>query len=171
MREVSGPIIAIPLTLVAVFVPLGLMSGVTGQFYKQFAMTIAISTVISAFNSLTLSPALAALILRPANAPKDRLTRVIDRVFGRFFRVFNEVFRRRSDSYSQSVGTMITRQGLMLGLYVFLIGAPALIGMWLPPGFVPQLDKDYLISFSQLPNGASLDRSEDVMRQMVDIAR
>ncbi len=171
MREVSGPIIAIALTLVAVFVPLAFMSGVTGQFYKQFAMTIAISTVISAFNSLTLSPALAALILRPANAPKDRLTRVIDRVFGRFFRVFNEVFRRRSDSYSQSVGTMISRKGLMLGLYVFLIGAAALIGMVVPRGFVPQLDKDYLISFAQLPNGASLDRSEDVMRQMVDIAR
>src|SRR5258708_3645827 len=171
MREVSGPIIAIALTLVAVFVPLAFMTGVTGQFYKQFAMTIAISTVISAFNSLTLSPALAALILRPANAPKDRLTRVIDRVFGRFFRVFNEVFRRRSDSYSQSVGTMISRKGLMLGLYVFLIAAAALIGMVVPRGFVPQLDKDYLISFAQLPNGATLDRSQDVMRQMVDIAR
>src|SRR5260370_33976133 len=132
MREVSGPIIAIPLTLVAVFVPLAFMSGVTGQFYKQFAMTIAISTVISAFNSLTLSPALAALILRPANAPKDRLTRVIDRVFGRFFRVFNEVFRRRSDSHSQGDGTMISRKDLMLGRYVFLIRAAALICMVVP---------------------------------------
>src|SRR6202795_4593437 len=122
MSEVSGPIIAIALTLVAVFVPLAFMSGVTGQFYKQFAMTIAISTVISAFNSLTLSPALAALILRPATAPKDRLTRVMDRVFGRFFRAFNGMFRRRSDSYSQSVGTMISRKGLMMGLYVLLIG-------------------------------------------------
>jgi len=111
------------------------------------------------------------LILRPANAPKDRLTRVIDRVFGRFFRAFNGMFRRRSDSYSQSVGTMISRKSLMLGLYVFLIAAAALIGMVVPRGFVPQLDKDYLISFAQLPNGASLDRSEDVMRQMVDIAR
>src|ERR1700688_285505 len=171
MREVSGPIVAIAATLVAVFVPLAFMNSLTGQFFKQFAMTIAISTVISAFNSLTLSPALAALILRPATAPKDRLTRVIDRLFGRFFRAFNAMFRRRSDSYSQSVGTIISRKGLMLGLYVFLIGAAALLGMEVPRGFVPQLDKDYLISFAQLPNGATLDRSEDVMRQMVDIAR
>jgi multidrug efflux pump len=171
MREVSGPIIAIALTLVAVFVPLAFLSGVTGQFYKQFAMTIAISTVISAFNSLTLSPALAALILRPATAPKDRLTSVIDRVFGGFFRAFNEVFRRRADSYSQSVGTMISRKGLMLGLYVLLVVAAGLIAAVVPRGFVPQLDKDYLISFAQLPNGATLDRSEEVMRQMVEIAR
>jgi multidrug efflux pump len=171
MREVSGPIIAIALTLVAVFVPLAFMSGVTGQFYKQFAMTIAISTVISAFNSLTLSPALAALILRPATAPKDRLTRMMDRIFGGFFRVFNETFRRRSDSYSYRVGTIVSRKGLMLGLYVFLIAAAAWIGMVVPRGFVPQLDKDYLISFAQLPTGATLDRSEDVLRQMVEIAR
>src|ERR1700676_2466583 len=163
--------IGIVLTVVAVFVPLAFMSGVTGQFYKQFAMTIAISTVISAFNSLTLSPALAALILRPAAAPRDRLTRVMDRLFGRLFRVFNEMFRRGSDSYSHSVGKIIGRKGLMLGLYVLLIGAAALIGIVVPRGFVPQLDKDYLISFAQLPTGATLDRSEEVLLQMVEIAR
>src|SRR6185436_20993967 len=94
MREVSGPIIAIALALVAVFVPLAFMSGLTGQFYRQFAMTIAISTVISAFNSLTLSPALAALLLKGHHEPKDWLTRGMDQVFGWFFRGFNRFFTR-----------------------------------------------------------------------------
>ena len=96
MREVSGPIIAIALVLVAVFVPLAFISGLTGQFYKQFAVTIAISTVISAINSLTLSPALAALLLRGHDAPKDALTRGMDRAFGWLFRGFNRMFHRLS---------------------------------------------------------------------------
>src|SRR3546814_7569961 len=88
MREVSGPIIAIALVLCAVFVPMAFLSGVTGQFYKQFAVTIAISTVISAINSLTLSPALAARLLKAHDAPKDRPSRLIDRLFGWLFRPF-----------------------------------------------------------------------------------
>ena len=100
MREVSGPIIAIALVLCAVFVPLAFISGLTGQFYKQFALTIAISTVISAFNSLTLSPALAALLLKPHDAPKDWLTRVMDALFGWFFRAFNRLFGAASNGYS-----------------------------------------------------------------------
>src|SRR5690606_18438167 len=100
MTEVSGPIIAIALVLVAVFVPLAFISGLTGQFSKQFALTIAISTVISAFNSLTLSPALAALLLRGHDAPKDRLTRIMDFLFGWLFRGFNAVFTRGSQAYS-----------------------------------------------------------------------
>ncbi|EMO2575344.1 multidrug efflux RND transporter permease subunit AdeG, partial [Acinetobacter baumannii] len=107
MREVSGPIIAIALTLVAVFVPLAFMTGLTGQFYKQFAMTIAISTVISAFNSLTLSPALAALLLKGHDAKPDALTRIMNRLFGRFFALFNRVFSRASDRYSQGVSRVI----------------------------------------------------------------
>src|SRR5690606_15324942 len=89
MREVSGPIIAIALTLVAVFVPLAFMTGLSGQFFKQFAMTIAISTVISAFNSLTLSPALSALLLKGHHEKPDRLTMLMNRVLGGFFRGFN----------------------------------------------------------------------------------
>src|SRR3712207_8238450 len=96
----SGPIIAIALVLVAVFIPLAFISGLTGQFYKQFAVTIAISTVISAINSLTLSPALAALLLRDHHAPKDRLTQVMDKLFGWLFRRFNSGFRRGADAYS-----------------------------------------------------------------------
>ena len=170
MREVSGPIVAIALTLVAVFVPLAFMSGLTGQFYKQFAMTIAISTVISAFNSLTLSPALAAILLKDHHAPKDALTRAIDRVFGPFFTVFNRVFQRGSASYGAGVGKVISRKFSMLILYGVLLAAAALFARIVPGGFVPAQDKDYLVSIVQLPNSASLERTEKVIREMADIA-
>ncbi|CAN7674061.1 efflux RND transporter permease subunit [Trinickia sp. LjRoot230] len=169
MREVSGPIIAIALTLVAVFVPLAFMSGLTGQFYKQFAMTIAISTVISAFNSLTLSPALCAILLRSHDAPADLPTRVMNRIFGGFFRGFNKVFKRGSTAYSSGVKSVLGRKSLMLGIYVVLVVATVLVTRAVPGGFVPAQDKEYLIAFAQLPNGATLDRTEKVMRDMGDI--
>lgn len=171
MQEVSGPIIAIALTLVAVFVPLAFMSGLTGQFYKQFAMTIAISTVISAFNSLTLSPALAALLLKGHDEPKDRLTRIIDKVFGPFFTVFNKVFHRGSESYGRGVNRFIGRKFVMLALYAVLLGGAVLMGKVVPGGFVPAQDKDYLVSIVQLPSGSSLDRTEAVVREMSEIAK
>ncbi|MDQ2104668.1 efflux RND transporter permease subunit [Azospirillum isscasi] len=170
MQEVSGPIIAIALTLVAVFVPLAAMSGLTGEFYKQFAMTIAISTVISAFNSLTLSPALAAVLLRAHDQPQDWLTRAMNRVFGGFFRLFNRVFHRASTGYGRGVGGVVRHKGLMMLVYVGLLGVTVLLGRTVPMGFVPAQDKEYLISFAQLPNGASLDRTEAVIREMTDIA-
>lgn len=170
MTEVSGPIIAIALVLVAVFVPLAFISGLTGQFYKQFALTIAISTVISAFNSLTLSPALAALLLRGHDAPKDRLTRVMDFLFGWFFRGFNAVFSRGSRAYSSGVKGVISRKTLMMGVYLLLIGATVFFFKAVPGGFVPPQDKQYLVGFTQLPDGASLDRTEDVIRRISDIA-
>ena len=95
MDEVSGAVVAIAIVLTAVFVPTALISGITGQFYRQFALTIAVATVISAFNSLTLSPALAAMLLRPRDAKKDFLTRGIDFLLGWFFRLFNKTLRRR----------------------------------------------------------------------------
>ena len=170
MQEVSGPIIAIALTLVAVFVPLAAMSGLTGEFYKQFAMTIAISTVISAFNSLTLSPALAAVLLRGHDQPQDWLTRAMNKVFGGFFRLFNRVFNRASTGYGRGVGGVVRHKGLMMLVYVGLLGVTVLLGRTVPMGFVPAQDKEYLISFAQLPNGASLDRTEAVIREMTDIA-
>ena len=170
MQEVSGPIIAIALTLVAVFVPLAAMSGLTGEFYKQFAMTIAISTVISAFNSLTLSPALAAVLLRGHDQPQDWLTRAMNRVFGGFFRLFNRVFHRASAGYGRGVGGVVRHKGLMMLVYVGLLAVTVLLGRTVPMGFVPAQDKEYLISFAQLPNGASLDRTEEVIRRMTDIA-
>src|SRR6201997_3314750 len=121
MQEVSGPIIAIALTLIAVFVPLAFMSGLTGQFYKQFAMTIAISTVISAFNSLTLSPALSALLLRGHGEKEDWLTRGMNLVLGGFFRRFNRVFHRGSESYGRGVNGVLRHKGAMLAVYVVLI--------------------------------------------------
>ncbi len=123
MREVSGPIVAIALVLCAVFVPLAFVPGLSGQFYKQFAVTIAISTVISAFNSLTLSPALSALLLRPHDAPKDALTRGMDAVLGGFFRWFNRVFKRSSAGYGRGVGAILRRKSVALVVYGLLIAA------------------------------------------------
>jgi multidrug efflux pump len=170
MQEVSGPIIAIALVLVAVFVPLAFITGLTGQFYRQFALTIAISTVISAFNSLTLSPALAALLLRGHDAPKDRLTRIMDKAFGWFFRGFNRFFGASSNAYGRGVGAILSRKSLVMGLYVVLLGVTFVLFRAVPGGFVPAQDKQYLIGFAQLPDAATLDRSEDVIRRMTDIA-
>ncbi|QDE39838.1 efflux RND transporter permease subunit [Luteibacter pinisoli] len=170
MQEVSGPIIAIALTLIAVFVPLAFMSGLTGQFYKQFAMTIAISTVISAFNSLTLSPALSALLLRGHDAPKDWFTRGMDRVFGPFFRLFNRSFVAAGTRYAHGVTGLIHRKGIVLCVYAVLLGLAVLVSRAVPGGFVPIQDKQYLITVIQLPNGASLDRTEDIVRQVGAIA-
>ncbi len=170
MREVSGPIIAIALTLVAVFVPLAFMTGLTGQFYKQFAMTIAISTVISAFNSLTLSPALAAMLLKGHNEKPDWLMRVMNRLFGRFFAAFNRFFGRASEKYSRGVTGVISRKASAMGVYLVLIAMTIGVASIVPGGFVPAQDKQYLISFTQLPNGASLDRTETVIRRMGEIA-
>lgn len=170
MREVSGPIIAIALVLIAVFVPLAFITGLSGQFYKQFALTIAISTVISAINSLTLSPALAALLLKGHDAPKDALTRGMDKVFGRFFGAFNKAFHRGSENYSRGVKGAISRKAVMLGVYLVLVLATTGLFKAVPGGFVPGQDKQYLIGFAQLPDGATLDRTEDVIRRISDIA-
>lgn len=170
MQEVSGPIIAIALTLIAVFVPIAFVSGLTGQFYRQFALTIAISTVISAFNSLTLSPALAALLLHKPGAPKDALARGMDKIFGKFFHWFNRVFKRSSLAYSSRVTQVIRHKTLALFVYGILISITIFMFYNVPTGYVPAQDKQYLVSFAQLPNGASLDRTENVIRRMSDIA-
>jgi multidrug efflux pump len=170
MKEVSGPIIAIALVLIAVFVPLAFISGLTGQFYKQFALTIAISTVISAINSLTLSPALAAMLLKSHDTPKDALTRGMDRVFGRFFAAFNRAFGRSANAYSGGVTKSIARKGAMLAVYFVLIALTVGLFKAVPGGFVPMQDKQYLIGFAQLPDGATLDRTEEVIRRMGEVA-
>ncbi|MBS0426518.1 MAG: multidrug efflux RND transporter permease subunit [Proteobacteria bacterium] len=171
MREVSGPIIAIALVLVAVFVPLAFISGLTGQFYRQFAVTIAISTVISAINSLTLSPALAALLLRGHDAPKDALTRGMDKTLGWLFRGFNRVFHRGSEAYSGGVKSVISRKTIMFVIYLALVGVTFGLFKAVPSGFVPTQDKQYLIGFAQLPDGATLDRTDDVIRRMGEIMK
>ncbi len=170
MREVSGPIIAIALVLVAVFVPLAFITGLSGQFYRQFALTIAISTVISAVNSLTLSPALAALLLKDHHAKKDWLTRFMDAIFGWFFRGLNRAFGAASHGYGRTVGGLLSRKSLVMIVYLGLVGATYVMFTAVPSGFVPAQDKQYLIGFAQLPDGATLDRTEDVIRKMSDIA-
>ena len=170
MEEVSGPIVAIALVLCAVFVPTAFIVGLSGQFYKQFALTIAISTVISAFNSLTLSPALAALLLKPHGAKKDRFTRAIDFVLGWFFKLFNRFFGRASGGYGKLVTHTLRSSAIAVAVYAGLIGLTILGFSRVPTGFVPTQDKGYLVSFAQLPNGATLDRTEDVIRRMSDIA-
>jgi hydrophobe/amphiphile efflux-1 (HAE1) family protein len=169
MEEVSGPIIAIALVLCAVFVPIAFVSGLTGQFYRQFALTIAFSTVISAVNSLTLSPALAAILLKPHGAAPDRLTRGINRGFGWLFRPFNRGFRSMSERYGNGVARLIRKSGIALGVYAGII-ALAFVGFRnVPAGFVPTQDKQYLVAFAQLPDAASLDRTEAVARRMAEI--
>ncbi|MBD8754274.1 efflux RND transporter permease subunit [Pseudomonas coleopterorum] len=171
MREVTGPIIATALVLCAVFVPAAFISGLTGQFYKQFALTIAISTVISAFNSLTLSPALAAVLLKGHDAPKDRFSRFLDKLLGGWlFRPFNRFFEKASHGYVGTVARVIRSSGIAMLLY-----AGFMVLTWFgfantPTGFVPSQDKQYLVAFAQLPDAASLDRTEDVIKRMSDIA-
>ncbi|SEM03231.1 hydrophobe/amphiphile efflux-1 (HAE1) family protein [Halomonas caseinilytica] len=170
MREVSGPIIAIGLVLCAVFVPMAFLSGVTGQFYRQFAATIAISTVISTINSLTLSPALAAMLLKPHGASRDRLTRLIDLAFGWVFRPFNRFFGSSSEKYQGAVSRSLHRRGGVFAIYVLLLVATGMMFQAVPPGFIPTQDKQYLIAGVKLPEGASLSRTDELLSQVGEMA-
>jgi len=171
MSEVTGPIIATALVLCAVFIPAAFISGLTGQFYKQFALTIAISTVISAFNSLTLSPALAAVLLRGHDAPKDRFSKVLDKLLGGWlFRPFNRFFEKSSHGYVGTVRRVIRGTGIALFVYAGLMVLTFFGFAHTPTGFVPAQDKQYLVAFAQLPDAASLYRTENVMKRMSEIA-
>ncbi|KAF0807765.1 hydrophobe/amphiphile efflux-1 (HAE1) family transporter [Alcanivorax xiamenensis] len=170
MKEVSGPIVAIGLVLCAVFIPMAFLSGVTGQFYRQFAVTIAISTVISTINSLTLSPALAAMLLRGHDAPKDRLTRIIDGLFGWLFRPFNRFFNSSSEKYQSAVGRSLSRRAVVFMVYLVLLVSTGLMFKVVPPGFIPTQDKQYLIAGVKLPEGASLERTDTLLKTVTDIA-
>jgi multidrug efflux pump len=170
MDEVSRPIVAIALVLCAVFVPVAFISGLTGQFYKQFALTIAFSTLISAFNSLTLSPALSAILLKPHGAAPDRLTRILDKALGWVFHPFNRAFKSGSTKYGNAVRGLIGKSAVALAVYGGLI-ALTLVGFKrVPPGFVPTQDKQYVVAYAQLPDAASLDRTESVIKRLSDIA-
>ncbi len=167
MKEVTGPIIATALVLCAVFIPTAFISGLTGRFYQQFALTIAISTVISAFNSLTLSPALAATLLKGHDQPRDRFSRVLDRLFGGWlFRPFNRFFERASHGYVGTVRRVLRGSSIALVVYAGLMGLTWLGFSSTPTGFVPPQDKQYLVAFAQLPDAATLDRSEAVIKDM-----
>jgi gold/copper resistance efflux pump len=165
MREVTGPIIAITSVLVAVFIPTAFLSGLTGQFYSQFALTIAISTGLSAFNSLTLSPALAAVLLRP----RPRLTDEPGAV-ARFFAVFDRLFSRLTQGYVRNAGRVLRKGALTMAIYGGLLALTVAGFQAVPSGFVPSQDKYYLVGIAQLPSGASLERTEAVVREITDLA-
>ncbi len=171
MNEVSGPVIAVALVLCAVFVPTAFVSGITGQFYRQFALTIAVSTVISAFNSLTLSPALSAILLKPHHAKKDWFAAGMDRVIGWFFKLFNKGFERTTNGYTRAVSSTVRRSGIALAIYAGLLGLTGFGFKSLPSGFIPPQDSGYLIVFAQLPDGASLERSQKIITRAGEIAR
>ena len=172
MDEVTGPIIAITSVLAAVFIPSAFLSGLQGEFYRQFALTIAISTILSAINSLTLSPALAGVLLKPhhGDAPRDRLTRLLDRLFGGFFARFNRFFDQLSGRYVGTVRRAVRASSIVGLVYAGFLGLTWLGFHQVPAGFVPMQDKYYLLSIAQLPPGASLDRTEAVVQQMSEIA-
>ncbi|WP_461784989.1 efflux RND transporter permease subunit, partial [Prosthecobacter sp.] len=170
MKEVTGPIVATALVLCAVFIPTAFISGLSGQFYKQFAVTIAISTVISAINSLTLSPALSALLLKSHHDKKDLITKAMDMLLGWFFRPFNRFFEWSSNVYVGIVKRTIRFSIIALMIYGGLVWATWRGFQIVPEGFVPAQDKAYLIGFAQLPEGSSLDRTDAVMRRMSEIA-
>ena len=171
MKEVTGPIVATALVLCAVFVPTAFISGLSGQFYQQFALTIAISTVISAINSLTLSPALAAILLKDHHAPKDGFSRLLDRLFaGWLFNPFNRMFERASNRYVGTVRRVLRGSSIAMLIYGGLLVLGYLGFSSTPTGFVPQQDKQYLVAFAQLPDAATLDRTETVIKRMSEIA-
>jgi hydrophobe/amphiphile efflux-1 (HAE1) family protein len=164
MNEVSRPIIAITLVLCAVFVPVAFVSGLTGEFYRQFALTIAISAVISAINSLTLSPALAAALLKPHDQQTDWLARGMHRLLGKPFGAFNRAFTATGNAYSRGLVSVLRRGGIAVAIYGGLILLTYLGFQAVPGGFIPLQDKQYVVAVAQLPPASSLDRTEEVTR-------
>lgn len=163
MEQVSGPVVAIALILSAVFVPTAFIPGITGRMYQQFAVTIAVSVVLSAFNALTLSPALSALLLRPRVPVRGPL--------GRFFGWFNRVFGQATDRYVSISGALIRKAGRSMLLLVLMTVAAGLFGWRLPTGFVPVEDQGYAFINVQLPAAASLQRSDDVAKKIERILK
>ena len=170
MREVTGPIIAITSVLAAVFIPTAFLTGLQGEFYRQFALTIAISTILSAVNSLTLSPALAGMLLRPRTIAPPRDPRRLRGRAGRVFERLSRPFERAPDAYGNGVRKLVRVSGVALFVYGGLLALTLFGFKVVPPGFVPMQDKYYLVGIAQLPNSASLDRTDDVVKQMSKLA-
>lgn len=167
MDEVGSALVAMALVLIAVFVPTAFISGISGQFYRQFAITIAVSTAISAFVSLTLSPALCALLLQPKEAKGNWIDRGMRFLFGWFFRLYNKVFDFVTRIYSATVARLSRVIVVMLLLYAVLLGATYYGFTAVPTGFIPDQDQGYAIIAIDLPDGASLDRTDEVTRKAV----
>ncbi len=170
MNEVSGPIIAISLVLMCVFIPCAFITGITGQFFRQFALTIAVSTFFSAVNSLTLSPALSALLLKPKAAQRDPLTRLINLLLGWFFKLFNFAFETSANFYACGVGILLRLSVIVLVVYGGLLYLTYFGFTHVPTGFIPPQDKGYLLVDVRLPDSSSLERTQEVMKQIEQIA-
>ncbi|HEY4232886.1 MAG TPA: efflux RND transporter permease subunit [Lacipirellulaceae bacterium] len=171
MDEVTGPIIAVALVLCAVFVPCAFVGGITGQFFRQFAVTIAVSTVFSAISSLTLSPALAAILLKPPEHHRDPLSWILDKTLGWLFGLFNKVFGAGTAAYSRTVGWLMHINLVVLAVYVVLLVTTYIVFARAPAGFVPQQDQGRLIVTVQLPDSSSLQRTQAVLTDVAHIAR
>ena len=161
MEEVSGPVVAIALILAAVFVPTAFIPGITGRLYQQFAITIAISVLISAFNALSLSPALSALLLRPRKESRGPL--------GAFFRWFNRVFGRATDGYVSTCGLLIRKAGISMLMLVGMTVLALWFGSRLPASFLPDEDQGFIYAGVQLPNAASLQRNDEASKKIEEI--
>ena len=171
MDEVTGPVIAVGLVLFAVFIPAAFLGGISGQFFRQFAVTIAVSTVISAFNSLTLSPALATILLKPRGAHRDPLAWLLDMLLGWFFRLFNVAFGASTAFYVRVVGGLLRVSAITMLVYGGLLGLTYWQFTTTPTGFIPQQDKGYLLLNVQLPDSASVERTERIMERIESLVR
>ncbi|QVL33298.1 efflux RND transporter permease subunit [Telmatocola sphagniphila] len=171
MDEVTGPIIAVALVLCAVFVPCAFIPGMTGQFFRQFAVTIAVSTLFSTINSLTFSPAIAAILLRPRHAKLDPLAWVMKYTLGWFFWIFNKIFNFGTNSYAWTVGILMRVNLLVILVYIGLLILTVRIFQITPKGFIPQQDQGRLIVNLQLPDSASLERTSAAVALVEKIAR
>ena len=171
MDEVSGPVIAVAVVLTAVFLPSTFLPGISGQFYRQFAVTIAVSTLISAFNSLTVSPALCGVLLRGEVKGGTRVNGLFDRTVGSFFRAFNRGFENVSHGYARLVGRIVRFTIIALILYVGLVALTWFGFKVVPSGFIPTQDEGFLIMSTQLPDSASLDRTEAVRAKVTEALR
>jgi hydrophobic/amphiphilic exporter-1 (mainly G- bacteria), HAE1 family len=169
MDQVGTAVIAIALVLGAVFIPTAFIPGISGQFYRQFALTIAVSTFISAFISLTLSPALAAILLKPHGhaPPRNPLTRLGNSLAGGFNRGFDGL----ANGYARGVNRVVRRKIIMLPIYAGLLAATVWVAQKVPQGFIPTLDQGYAIVVVQLPDGASLSRTDAVTKRVSQIAQ
>jgi HAE1 family hydrophobic/amphiphilic exporter-1 len=161
MEEISGPVVGIALVLSAVFIPTAFIPGITGRLYQQFAVTIAVSVILSAFNALTLSPALAALLLRPRQESKGLLRR--------FFDGFNRVFERATNGYVRLSGLLIRKAAVALVMLAVFLGAAGFFSSRVPSSFLPDEDQGYIFINLQLPNAASLQRTDEAVKKIEQV--
>jgi The (Largely Gram-negative Bacterial) Hydrophobe/Amphiphile Efflux-1 (HAE1) Family len=169
MDEVSGPIVAISLVLSSVFIPTAFIPGITGSFYRQFALTIAFSTILSMVNSLTLSPALCAQFLQSPREKKDILGRFLEGAFGWFFRIFNRSFEAAQNGYLSLLRRCIRWKVASLAVYVALLALTVFLFRKVPTGFIPEVDQGVMFVNVELPEGASIERTTAVMNRVEEI--